>query len=88
MITKEKLALYRKYGGDIDAWARRPNSKGLMKDDDWLLIESLVQDILLTHNGNASLEYIDKVHAKLKLLCDSDATIEQLREIALSERIE
>jgi hypothetical protein len=84
IITKDKLALYKRFGGDIDAWARSQNSKGLMNDDDWLLIESLVQDILLIHNGNASIEYTEKVNANLKVSCDSDETIRQLKKIALS----
>ena len=84
IITKDKLALYKRFGGGIDAWARSQNSKGLMSGDDWLLIETLVQNILLIHNGNASIEYIEKANAKLKVSCDSDETIGQLKKMALS----
>jgi len=45
MITKEKISIYKKYEGNPNAWARIGTSeeKELMSDDDWFLIDSLIQ---------------------------------------------
>lgn len=52
MITKEKLTVYRKYNGDLDLWARigASKEKSIMSDDDWYLIDSLIQDVIISQN--------------------------------------
>jgi len=53
MITREKISIYKKYAGDPDAWARMSTSeeKKLMSDDDWFLIDSLIQDIIISQSN-------------------------------------
>ena len=50
MINKKKILIYRKYDGNLDAWARIStlDEKESMSDDDWYLIDELIQDIIIS----------------------------------------
>jgi hypothetical protein len=80
MITHGKVAIYKKYNGDIDAWARvgTKEEKILMQDNDWVQIEDAVQAILLIKNGHASDIFSASIKQKLKGQFDSDDTIQEL----------
>jgi hypothetical protein len=45
MITDEKLTLYQRFRGDIDAWvlASTPREKALMTDEDWADISEILR---------------------------------------------
>lgn len=75
MINKEKISVYKKYGGDPDAWARIATSqeKSVMSDDDWYLIDSLVQDVIISGNN------LDK---RLTDNTDSEEVRNEIRNIA------
>lgn len=53
MISEEKILIYKKYEGDPDAWARIGTTaeKNMMSDEDWYLIDLLIQDIVIS-KGN------------------------------------
>lgn len=80
MITKSDLKIYQRYNGDIDMWQRAGNKKKEMVDD-WPLIDTLIQDLILIQKGNASSEYIDRVNNLLHQSCEDEETIEELRRI-------
>jgi hypothetical protein len=84
MITKDKIHIYKSYGGDVDGWARvgSKEEKELMNDEDWFLIEDLLQDISLQNSGNSSKEYSIKIDEKLKEKCSDEEAIKQLKELA------
>jgi hypothetical protein len=84
MITHQKLKIYDEYNGDIDSWARMGSrhQNSLMNDDDWLLIDSLIQDIILEKKGIISKEFSDSLHQKLIEVCDTKETINNLKKIA------
>lgn len=50
MINNEKILIYKKYEGDLDAWARigTLEEKKAMSDDDWYLIDNLIQDAVIS----------------------------------------
>jgi hypothetical protein len=81
MITQDKIKIYTKYGGDIDNWARSGSKKEklVMNDNDWYLIDSLIQDLTLIKNGLAALSFHSDVNYKLKENCDSEETIQMLK---------
>ncbi|HWZ34735.1 MAG TPA: hypothetical protein VNW51_01175 [Mucilaginibacter sp.] len=87
MITSEKINIYRKYGGLVDFWARlgSKNGKDIMTDDDWGIIDSLLQDILLSNNKLTSAEFNSVLDQKLKNLCDGPKVINQLKELAFAK---
>lgn len=53
MINKKKILIYRKYDGNLDAWARIAtlDEKESMSDDDWYLIDELIQDIIISKSN-------------------------------------
>ena len=83
MITEKKINLYNKYGGDIDGWARNNSKKELsiMSDDDWFLIDGFIQDLTLVKNGLASLEFSNSLNNRLKENCDTEETINKIKNI-------
>lgn len=84
MITKEKIAVYTYFNGDIDGWARAGtrNQKAIMNDKDWLLIEELLQDIRLLKRGLASETYMHSIKKRMSECCDSSNTISELEALA------
>ena len=75
MITKEKISIYKKFGGDSDAWARigTPEEKKIMSDDDWYIIDSLIQDIIISKTN---------LIQKLKLKIGNDELINEIIHLA------
>jgi hypothetical protein len=84
MLTEEKLKIYKRYQGDIDGWARSNSKKEklVMNDNDWYIIDGLVQDISLIAKGLASKDFEDSVKERLKESCIDHVTIEEVRKLA------
>ncbi|MCE3295140.1 MAG: hypothetical protein K0R65_854 [Crocinitomicaceae bacterium] len=84
MITADKLKLFEKYSGDIDAWARIGSKKEqlIIMDNDWYIIDDLIQDLNLIRKGITSEDFQDKFKLKLKTNCDSEEAIKKLESIA------
>ena len=87
MITEDKLKIFERYDGNSDSWARNSSEKEkvVMTDDDWYIIESLIQDLFLVKNGLASLQFKDALNIKLKEKCDVEKTINQLKNLAVKK---
>ena len=75
MITKEKLDIFNKYGGDDDGLTRvgKNHEKQLYDNDDWGLISSFYLDIEIIKKGLAAKSYVAKFLEELKCKCDSEA---------------
>lgn len=84
MITEDKIKIFKRYDGDIDSWARSGSKreKFIMTDNDWYIIDALIQDLLLVKKGLTSLEFTNTLNSKLKENCDSEKTINQLQKLA------
>lgn len=84
MITEDKIKIHVRYDGQIDRWVRSgsKNEKSLMTDDDWYVIDSLVQDLFLVKKGVVSNEFKQTLEDKLKENCDSENTITNLKKLA------
>jgi hypothetical protein len=87
MITLEKLLEYEEYRGYYDGFYLQKVKNGLNKtsDDEWGIIESLIQDIKLVIKGLASVDYANKLVIKLKERCDNDETINKFWELGKNE---
>jgi len=83
MITQDKIKIYKKYSGDIDVWARSGSKKEklVMNDNDWYIIDGLIQDFSLVEKGLASLTFNNDLNNRLWENCDSEKTIQELKEI-------
>ena len=77
MITKEKIRIYNRYNGDIDDWARQGSRKehASISDQEWYLIDELIQGLHLIKNGLASSVFLENIDLKLKAHCDEDTII-------------
>ncbi len=81
MITIEKLKIYRRFNGDIHEWGQfgSESDRAAMDDDDWMIIDELVQDICLINTSLAADEFVKSVDEKLRNLCDDENTIALLK---------
>jgi hypothetical protein len=84
MVTQEKIAIFLKYGRDIDAWARigTAQEKGIMSDADWYEIYGLLPDILLLKTGKASEEYASRIKQTLPEKVSDEEVLQQLMNLA------
>ncbi|PQJ78761.1 hypothetical protein [Polaribacter porphyrae] len=67
MITKDKLKIYKKYKGDIDVWARLNIKKEheAIDDNDWIIIDDLIQNIKMINQGLTSNLYKESFKNKI-----------------------
>ncbi len=67
MITRQKIEIYKKYGGDFDGLLRCATEieQKLFNENDWSIIVSAIQDIELIEKGLCSLDYKTQVQKKL-----------------------
>ncbi|HEX3078878.1 MAG TPA: hypothetical protein VHQ04_00385, partial [Puia sp.] len=84
MITKEKLDIFISYQGDVDAFAHAKKSeKKIMADEDFFLINCLLQDFRIITKGNASIEFAKDAAKKLILHSDNQSTIDYFNMIVV-----
>ena len=75
MITKQKIEIYRKYGGDGDGFVRfgQKNEKDIIEHNDWSMIDSVLQDLELIKKGLCSSNYKDKLENTMQQNFDIEA---------------
>lgn len=83
MITQEKIKIYLKFDGDIDAWTRTGTKKEklVMTDEDWYTIDSILQDLSLAQKKLTSPEFNSTLDDKLNQSCDGEDTVNQLKRV-------
>lgn len=83
MLTVEKIRLYKKFRGDVDSLSRSNNNKikQLISEDDFFVIESLIQDSHLISKNLASKTYANNFVKKIEELCDKNEIPEVLVEL-------
>lgn len=81
MVTIEKFAVYKKYGGDIDSWVRHniKNNLDIIDEDDWYLISRLMTDLVLIENNLMSDNFRDKTIQFIQDNTESEEVIDLLR---------
>jgi hypothetical protein len=84
MLTVEKIRVYRKYGGDMDGLARakKPDDSSLITNEEWFLIDSLVQKLFLIKSGKASQAYAERISVEVRQRVENEEVIRELMEIA------
>ncbi|MCX6921693.1 MAG: hypothetical protein NT154_00510 [Verrucomicrobia bacterium] len=84
MLTLEKLKTYRRFGGDIDGYARshgRGDTSGIT-DADWQLIDELRGALFIVASEKASPEFAAVVERRLQEASADPETREQMRQLA------
>ena len=72
MITRNKIGVYERYGGDIDLMYKSNNASDRqpISDKEWYQIDGFMQDIHLISKRKASDDFSEKFMSELKVLCD------------------
>jgi hypothetical protein len=75
MITLHKIKIFDRYGGNIDGLLRvgRDQEKMLFDNNDWSMLASFYQDIVLIKSGLVAQAYFDKVVSDMKTHCDKES---------------
>lgn len=83
MISIEKINIYKKYNGDIDAWARvgKKRERAVMSDTDWSLIDEFVQNLEMLKKGLVSKNFEIQAYEKLDELCENEEAIKEIKSI-------
>jgi hypothetical protein len=83
MITSEKLAIYKKFGGDEDGWSRA-GSPGVdvVSFDDWLSIRNLLQELTMLKQNLASKQYADEINKRLAETVADPEALKALLDLA------
>ena len=70
MITKQKLEIYKLYGGDVDSLGRgmKATHQKVINGNDFYIIGSLIQNITIIRNKLASKEFEEETE-KMRLYC-------------------
>jgi len=84
MLTVAKVRVYRKYRGDMDGLARtkKLDDSSLITNEEWFLIDSLVQKFFLIKSGKASQAYAERISVEVHQCVESEEVIRELMEIA------
>jgi hypothetical protein len=83
MITREKLRIYEKFGGDIDSLARGPKSEQeSITDQDWRLIGELLQSLLIVQSGMASADFEARARARTIDAAQDEQVCERLFQLS------
>ena len=89
MITVDKVRIFNKYNGKIERLIRVGSKaeKMAIKDEDWLTIDNLIQDLFLSGQKLTSLEFNGALDNKLKRNCDNEETVIQLKKMVNDKMI-
>lgn len=88
VLTVKKLAVYDRFGGDIDGWARASSAedKAALSDGDWHLIDALLQGLALAAGGLASAAFSQEIERKAAASTADEAAHAALMALAASLR--
>jgi len=87
MITREKLRIYEKFGGDIDGWARASKlSEQSITDQDWRLIDEVLQSLVIVQSGLASPDFEAQARARTADIAQDEDVRGRLFQLAKSKK--
>jgi len=83
MITAEKLAIYRSYGGNVDLWQHAGSPKSdIISGEDWAAIGTLLQELAFYKGALASERYREHIRRRLAQVAADQETERQLLKMA------
>lgn len=73
MLTGDKFAVYQRFGGDLDARTRTaPDTRALLSDEEWVMIDDLRMQIAVVRSGRASEAFAMTVQQRLDEIADAE----------------
>lgn len=84
MITRDKLRIYEKFGGDIDGFARGSKTKEResIEDQDWRIIDEILQSLVIVQSGLASADFEARARASLIDATEDEQVCERLFQLS------
>jgi hypothetical protein len=86
MITKAHLATFQRFAGDVDGYVRvaKRNDPDPVSDQEWYLIQGLLQELALVAGGLASQGYTARIRERVaESTGDAETAAEMLRMAGL-----
>jgi len=82
-VTIAQIAIYKRYGGDEDGFARiaTTTEKQTMLGVGWAEIRGIAQALSLIHRGLATREFEEEIQARIRSLCADDAAVAELQSL-------
>jgi hypothetical protein len=83
VITREKLDVFTRYGGDIEGWVLRrdPQEHAVMSDGDWSAIEELRHRLWLERHESVSDDFIAQTRRLISERVPDENTVSALRAL-------
>jgi hypothetical protein len=83
IITDYHIALYKKFGGDVDHLQRAGSTKEKTPENEEVIsiMSELISNLQIIKNGMASEVFSEKVNDELRSLCSNEIVIQQLKEL-------
>lgn len=76
MLTTEKVEIFKNYKGYYDGYyIQNKNESRIISDDEWTLLNDLMQEIFLIRKGLAAESYELRILKKVQENCDSKETV-------------
>ena len=84
MISGEKLRIYDKFNGDVDGFSRGGSQieKSSISDQDWRLIDELIQSLTMVKQGLVSRDFEARVRERLSEVVQDEHTREYLYRLS------
>ncbi|EGK70060.1 hypothetical protein METUNv1_04028 [Methyloversatilis universalis FAM5] len=81
MLTRDKLDIYRRFNGDLDDRTRRaPDTRALISDEEWAMLDELHMQIRIAHAGQCSATFRTALDARLAACCTPEVRAALLNE--------
>ena len=82
MLTSEKVEIFKRYKGYYDGYHTQCNNLvKVISDDEWILLNNLMQDIFLVRNGLSAKSFKNSINERLVKNCDTQETINLIFEL-------
>ena len=83
MITKEKIEIFKRYGGDSDGWALVGDAleHQIMADSDWSDIEELRHRLWLQQHVPVSEDFVTQTQMLIAERVRDESTADALRRL-------
>ena len=84
MVTLEKLGIFKRFCGDPDWFARSANERErqMLSDEEWYLIETLLQDATVLVRDLGSPNRSAEANQRLTENCESVEVINEIKRLA------
>jgi hypothetical protein len=84
MITLGKLKIFARYKGDIDMFGRAgsQSEKKIVSDEDWHLIDILLQDAVVIDRRLGSDRRTKEATNRIQTNCESNEVVSQVHQLA------